>query len=42
MAEIKVAPERRSRTVVWVVVIAIIIVAVLAWYFLAGPSASGV
>jgi hypothetical protein len=39
MAEIRVAPTRRNRAVVWIVVIALI-VAVAAWYFLAGPGAA--
>jgi hypothetical protein len=38
MAEIRVAPQRRNRAVVWIVVLAVI-VAVGAWYFLAGPGA---
>jgi hypothetical protein len=37
MAEIRVAPTRRSRPIV-LIVIAIIVLAVLAWYFLAGPG----
>jgi hypothetical protein len=37
MAEIRVAPTRRSRSVV-LIVIAVILLAVLAWYFLAGPG----
>ena len=38
MAEIRVAPTRRNRAVVWIVIVAII-VAAAAWYFLAGPGA---
>jgi hypothetical protein len=38
MAEIRVAPERRNRAVVWIVIVAVI-AAVAAWYFLAGPGA---
>lgn len=38
MAEIRVAPQRRNRAVIWIVVI-VLIVAALAWYFLAGPGA---
>jgi hypothetical protein len=39
MAEIRVAPERRNRAALWIVLIVIIIAAVGAWYFLAGPGA---
>lgn len=38
MAEIRVAPQRRNRAVVWIVVLAVI-VAAAAWYFLVGPGA---
>lgn len=38
MAEIRVAPQRRNRAIVWIVLVAVIIAA-LAWYFLAGPGA---
>lgn len=38
MAEIRVAPQRRNRTIVWIL-IAVVVVAALAWYFLAGPGA---
>ena len=38
MAEIRVAPQRRNRAVVWVVLV-VLIAAVAAWYFLAGPGA---
>jgi hypothetical protein len=37
VAEIQVAPKRRNRAIVWIVLLAIIIAAV-AWYFLAGPG----
>jgi hypothetical protein len=37
VAEIHVAPKRRNRAVIWIVLLAII-VAALAWYFLAGPG----
>jgi hypothetical protein len=37
VAEIRVAPERRNRAVVWIVVL-VLVVAALAWYFLAGPG----
>jgi hypothetical protein len=37
MAEIQVAPKRRNRAILWIVLLAII-VAALAWYFLAGPG----
>lgn len=39
MAEIRVAPQRRSRTLVWVV-LAVLVLAVVAWYFLMGPGVS--
>ena len=39
MAEIRVAPQRRNRTVVLVTIIAVAVVAALAWYFLMGPGA---
>lgn len=38
MAEIRVAPQRRSRAIVWIILL-IVVLAVLAWYFLAGPGA---
>ena len=38
MAEIRVAPERRSRAVLWVVLLVVVIAAAAAWYFLAGPG----
>jgi hypothetical protein len=38
MAEIRVAPQRRNRAVVWII-LAVVIIAALAWYFLAGPGA---
>ena len=41
MAEIRVAPERRSRTILWIVLV-LVIAAVAAWYFLAGPGAATV
>lgn len=37
MAEIRVAPQRRNRAIVWIV-IAVVVVAAAAWYFLAGPG----
>jgi hypothetical protein len=37
MAEIKVAPQRSNRAIVWILVV-VVIVAVAAWYFLAGPG----
>jgi hypothetical protein len=39
MAEIRVAPTRRNRAVMWIVIVAVI-VAAAAWYFLAGPGAA--
>lgn len=39
MAEIRVAPQRRNRTIVWIVV-AVVVLAALAWYFLMGPGAA--
>lgn len=39
MAEIRVAPQRRSRAIVWVV-LAVVVLAAVAWYFLAGPGAA--
>ena len=39
MAEIRVAPQRRSRSVLWVVLVLLVVAAVAAWYFLAGPGA---
>ena len=39
MAEIRVAPQRRSRAVLWVVLLVLVIAAIAAWYFLAGPGA---
>jgi len=39
MAEIRVAPQRRNRSMVWMITIALIVAAVAAWYFLAGPGA---
>jgi hypothetical protein len=38
VAEIQVGPKGRNRAVIWIVLVAVI-VAVLAWYFLAGPGA---
>jgi hypothetical protein len=37
VAEIRVAPQRRNRAVIWIVLLAVVIAA-LAWYFLAGPG----
>jgi hypothetical protein len=37
MAEIRVAPARRNRAIVWII-IAVVVVAAVAWYFLAGPG----
>lgn len=42
MAEIRVAPQRRSKAVLWVVLLVVIVAAVAAWYFLAGPGAGTV
>lgn len=39
MAEIRVAPERRSRPIV-LLVIGVLVLAGLAWYFLMGPGVS--
>ncbi|HJQ21870.1 MAG TPA: hypothetical protein VJ867_16115 [Gemmatimonadaceae bacterium] len=39
MAEIKVAPQRRNRAALWIVLV-VIVVAIAAWYFLAGPGAT--
>ena len=39
MAEIRVAPQRRNRAMTVMIVVALIVVAVVAWYFLAGPGA---
>jgi len=39
MAEIRVAPQRRNRAMVWMIVVALVVAAVVAWYFLAGPGA---
>jgi hypothetical protein len=39
MAEIRVAPQRRNRAMVWMIVVALIVAAIVAWYFLAGPGA---
>jgi hypothetical protein len=33
VAEIRVAPQRRNRAVVWIILL-VVIVAALAWYFL--------
>ena len=38
MAEIRVAPQRRNRAMVTMIVVALIVVAVV-WYFLAGAGA---
>lgn len=38
MAEIRVAPQRRNRTIGWIVLVALLLAAVAAWYFLAGPG----
>jgi hypothetical protein len=40
MAEIRVAPQRRSRALVWLLLVIVVIAAVAAWYFLAGPGQS--
>jgi type IV secretory pathway component VirB8 len=42
MAEIRVAPQRRSRSILWVVLIVLVLAAVAAWYFLAGPGVATV
>lgn len=39
MAEIRVAPQRRNRAALWIIVIAVIVAAIVAWYFLSGPPA---
>lgn len=39
MAEIRVAPQRRNRAALWIIVIAVIVAAIVAWYFLSGPTA---
>ena len=39
MAEIRVAPQRRNRAMVWMIVAVLIVAAIAAWYFLAGPGA---
>lgn len=39
MAEIRVAPQRRNRAALWIVLVVLIIAAIAAWYFLAGPGA---
>ena len=39
MAEIRVAPQRRNKAIVWIIV-AVVVVAAVAWYFLAGPGAT--
>jgi hypothetical protein len=39
MAEIRVAPQRRNRAIVGMLVVALVVAAVAAWYFLAGPGA---
>lgn len=38
MAEIRVAPQRRSRAVLWITLVVVLVLAALAWYFLAGPG----
>lgn len=38
VAEIHVEPKRGNRGIIWIVLI-ILVAAVLAWYFLAGPGA---
>ena len=39
MAEIKVAPQRRNRAALWIIVL-VVVLAIAAWYFLAGPGAA--
>ena len=39
MAEIRVAPQRRSRAIVWIILL-VVVLAALAWYCLAGPGAA--
>ncbi len=41
MAESRVAPQRRNRAIVWILLIVIVLAAIAAWYFLAGPGATG-
>lgn len=38
MAEIRVAPQRRSRAMLWITLVVVLVLAALAWYFLAGPG----
>jgi hypothetical protein len=38
MAEIRVAPPRRNRAIVWIVIAAVAVAAALVWYFFAGPG----
>jgi flagellar basal body-associated protein FliL len=38
MAEIHVAPQRRNKALVWVLIVVLVIAAAAAWYFLAGPG----
>lgn len=40
MAEIRVAPQRRNRALGWILLIVIVLAAIAAWYFLAGPGAA--
>ena len=39
MAEIRVAPQRRNRTMIAMLIVVVVVLAVIAWYFLAGPGA---
>jgi hypothetical protein len=39
MAEIRVAPQRRNRAVVWIILV-VVVLAALAWYLLLGPGAA--
>ena len=42
MAEIRIAPARRTRAVVWAVavIVAVVIAAAAVWFFLVGPGAA--
>jgi hypothetical protein len=40
MAEIRVAPPRRGRSTVILIVVAIAVLAAVVWYFLMGPGAA--
>ena len=42
MAEIRVAPQRRNRAIAWILLLVVVVAAIAAWYFLAGPGAGAV